>query len=136
MQRVLFLCTANSARSQMAEGILRHLAGDRFEVYSGGTRPSNVSPLAVKVMQELQIDISNHTSKSLDQFVSQPFDYVITVCDNAKEECPVFYGASQQLHWSIDDPADAEGSEDERLRAFRHARDDIHSRIKFFLRDS
>lgn len=136
MQRVLFLCTANSARSQMAEGILRHLAGDRFEVYSGGTRPSNVNPLAVKVMQELQIDISNHTSKSLDQFVSQPFDYVITVCDNAKEECPVFYGARQQLHWSIDDPADAEGSEDERLRAFRHARDDIHSRIKFFLRDS
>ncbi|MFQ5797531.1 MAG: arsenate reductase ArsC [Bacteroidota bacterium] len=133
MVRVLFLCTANSARSQMAEGILRHLAGDRFEIFSAGTNPSKVNPLAIKALGELHIDISDHTSKSLDQFLGQPFDYVITVCDDAKEECPVFHGARQQLRWSIDDPADARGSEEQRLQAFRRARDEIYSRMKSFL---
>ena len=133
MVRVLFLCTANSARSQMAEGILRHLAGDRFEIFSAGTHPSKVNPLAIKALEELHIDISDHTSKSLDQFLGQPFDYVITVCDNAKEECPIFHGALQQLHWSIDDPAEAQGSEEQPLQAFRRARDEIYSRMKSFL---
>ncbi|MEE9186953.1 MAG: arsenate reductase ArsC [Bacteroidota bacterium] len=133
MIRVLFLCTANSARSQMAEGILRHLAADRFEVLSAGTHPSAVNPLAIKTMQELQIDISHHVSKSLDQFIDQQFDYVVTVCDRAKEECPVFHGARRRLHWSIDDPADVRGLEEQRLEAFRRARDEIGSKIKSFL---
>ena len=133
MIRVLFLCTANSARSQMAEGILRHLAADRFEVLSAGTHPITVNPLAIKTMQELQIDISHHVSKSLDEFIDQQFDYVVTVCDRAKEECPVFHGARRRLHWSIDDPADVRGSEEQRLEAFRRARDEIESKIKSFL---
>lgn len=117
----------------MAEGILRHLAADRFEVFSAGTHPSTVNPLAIKTMQELQIDISHHVSKSLDEFIDEQFDYVVTVCDRAKEECPLFHGARQRLHWSIDDPADVRGSEEQRLDAFRRARDEIGSKIKSFL---
>lgn len=133
MARLLFLCTANSARSQMAEGLLRHYAGDRFEVFSAGTHPSELNPLAIRAMKEVKIDISNHTSKPLDRFLGEPFDYIITVCDRAKEECPVFHGARHQLHWSIDDPADAQGSEEQRLQAFRRSRDEIKARIKLFL---
>ncbi len=136
MARVLFLCTANSARSQMAEGLLRHLAGDRFEVFSAGTRPTEVNHHAIKALEELRIDISGQKSKSVDQFLDQAFDYVITVCDKAKEECPVFHGAGHQLHWSIDDPADARGSEQQRLQAFRQARDEIEARIKAFLAEN
>lgn len=123
MKRVLILCTGNSARSQMAEGLLRHLAGDRFEVFSAGTKPTRVRPEAVAVMRELEIDISSQRSRGVDEFAGQDFDYVITVCDNAKESCPVFSGRTQRIHWSIEDPAAAEGSEEQRLVAFRRTRD-------------
>jgi arsenate reductase len=131
-QRVLILCTGNSARSQMAEGLLRRRAGDRYDVFSAGTRPSQVRPEAISVMRELGIDISGHRSKSVDEFAGQPFDYVITVCDNAKESCPVFTGEARRIHWSFEDPAAVQGSEDERLRAFRHVRDQIRERIATF----
>src|ERR1041385_7696158 len=104
-KRVLILCTGNSARSQMAEGILRDLAGDRFDVESAGIEPSHVRPEAIEAMREIGIDISSHRSKSVDEFVDQQFDYIITVCDNAKETCPVFPGNAKRIHWSFDDPA-------------------------------
>ena len=129
-KRVLILCTGNSARSQMAEGLLRHDAGSRFEVYSAGTIKSFVRPQAIAVMEEIGIDISGHRSKSVDEFTGQEFDYVITVCDNAKESCPVFPGNTQRIHWSFDDPADAEGSEEDKLGIFRRVRDEIRERLK------
>ena len=132
MQRVLILCTGNSARSQMAEGLLRHDAGDRFEVFSAGTRPSQVRPEAVAAMREIGIDISSHRSKSVDEFQAQRFDTVITVCDEARESCPVFSAATRRLHWSIEDPAAVEGPEDERLAAFRRIRDEIRGRLQEF----
>jgi arsenate reductase (thioredoxin) len=128
--RVLFLCTHNSARSQMAEGLLRHLAGDRFEVYSAGTEATFVRPQAIKVMSEIGIDISGQKSKTLEEYLGQPFDYVITVCDAANEACPVFPGAKRRLHWSFEDPAAAVGSEEERLGVFRSVRDNIGEHIK------
>ena len=128
-QRVLILCTGNSARSQMAEGLLRHDAGDRFDVFSAGTRPANVRPEAITVMQELGIDIAGHRSKSVDEFAGQGFDYVVTVCDNAKASCPVFPGTTT-IHWSFDDPAAVEGSEKQRLAAFRHVRDELRDRLR------
>ena len=130
---VLFLCTGNSARSQMAEGLLRHFAGKRFEVASAGTHPAGLNPAAVAVMRELGIDISHHRSKKMDAFLGRRFDYVITVCDRAKETCPVFPAASSLLHWSFGDPAVAHGSAEERLAVFRRARDDIAQRIRGFL---
>jgi arsenate reductase len=132
-KRVLILCTGNSARSQMAEGLMRHEGGDRFEVFSAGTKPSTVRPEAIAVMNEIEIDISGHRSKSVDEFVAQPLDLVITVCDNAKESCPVFPGTTKRLHWPFEDPAAIQGSEDERRAAFRRIRDQIHGRIKLFL---
>jgi arsenate reductase len=132
-KRVLILCTGNSARSQMAEGLLRHLAGARFEVASAGVSPSHVRPEAIKVMQEIGIDISGHHSKSVDEFVGQEFDYVITVCDNANEQCPIFPGKTQRLHWSFDDPAAAQGEEETRLRVFRRVRDEIRQRLQLFV---
>jgi arsenate reductase len=129
-ERVLFLCTGNSARSQMAEGILRHLAGDRFEVFSAGTKPSVVNPLAIAAMSEIGIDISSHRSKHVNECFGKSIDTVITVCDNAKETCPIFPGVQQQLHWSFEDPAAAQGSEEERLACFRKIRDRIYGRIK------
>ncbi|MGC8793838.1 MAG: arsenate reductase ArsC [Bryobacteraceae bacterium] len=131
--RVLFLCTGNSARSQMAEGLLRHLGGDRFEVASAGTHPGSVRPEAIAVMRELGVDISHHRSKSLDEFLGQPFDYVITVCDQARQSCPVFPGLAERIHWSIEDPAAAQGSEAERLEVFRRAREELRRRIEEFL---
>ncbi len=128
--RVLFLCTHNSARSQMAEGLLRHFAGDRFEVYSAGTEATVVRPQAIKVMNEIRIDISRQQSKTLEGYLMQPFDYVITVCDAANEACPVFPGAKQRLQWSFEDPAAAVGSEEERLRVFRSVRDNIREHIE------
>jgi arsenate reductase len=128
-QRVLILCTGNSARSQMAEGLLRHDSGDRFDVFSAGTRPTQVRPEAITVMQELGIDISGHRSKSVDEFAGHDFDYVVTVCDNAKASCPVFPGTTT-IHWSFDDPAAVEGSEDERLAAFRHVRDELRAHLR------
>lgn len=133
--RLLFLCTGNSARSQMAEGLLRHEAGDRFEVFSAGTHPSLVRPEAIAVMNEIGVDISGHRSKSIDEFKSQDLDTVITVCDNANETCPVFPGKTQRLHWPFEDPAPVEGTEEHRHDAFRKTRDRIHARIKVFLRE-
>jgi len=132
-QRVLILCTGNSARSQMAEGLLRELAGDRMDVWSAGSRPSTVNPLAIAAMRERGIDISSHRSKHLDQFRTQPFDTVITVCDNAAESCPVFPGPARRIHWSFPDPAAAEGSEAERLAVFREVRDGIEARLREWL---
>ena len=129
-QRVLILCTGNSARSQMAEGLLRHDAGDRFEVFSAGTKPTHVRPEAITVMQELGIDISCHRSKSVDDFAGQDFDYVVTVCDNAKASCPVFPAGTRQIHWSFDDPAAVEGSREERLAAFRRIRSELRERLR------
>jgi arsenate reductase len=128
--KVLFLCTHNSARSQIAEGLLRHLAGDRFEVMSAGTEATHVRPLAVRAMDELGIDISDQESKTLNRYLGDTFDYVITVCDDANETCPVFPGAKRRLHWSFGDPAQAMGSEEERLRVFQSVRDEIRERIE------
>jgi arsenate reductase (thioredoxin) len=133
MQRVLILCTGNSARSQMAEGLLRHDGGNSFDVSSAGTKPTRVRPEAVTAMREIGIDISGHRSKSVEQFAGQPFDYVITVCDNAKETCPVFPAQTKRIHWSIEDPAALQGSEDERMAAFRHARDELRERLRGFV---
>src|SRR6266516_1876894 len=129
-QRILFICTHNSARSQMAESLLRHLDGDRFEVYSAGTEATQVRPLAIEVMRELDIDISGQQSKTLDRYVGEPFDKVITVCDTAAEACPVFPGAKEQLHWSFPDPSKATGSEEEQLAVYRSVRDAIRARIE------
>jgi len=130
--RVLILCTGNSARSQMAEGLLRHDAGNVYEVFSAGTKPSHVRPEAVAVMREVGIDISGHRSKSVDEFAGQDFDYVITVCDNAKESCPLFPAKTKRVHWSIEDPAAVQGTEEEALAAFRRARDELRARLQAF----
>jgi len=131
-QRILILCTGNSARSQIAEGLLRHEAGDRFEVFSAGTKPGQVRPEAVAVMRELGIDISGHRSKHVDEFADQPFDYILTVCDNAKESCPIYPGHTNRLHRSFDDPAAVQGSEPERLAVFRRVRDEIRDYLRTF----
>ena len=128
--RVLFLCAHNSARSQMAEGMLRNLAEDRFEVMSAGTEATHLRRQAIKVMNEIGIDISGQESKSLGRYLGQPFDYVITVCDEANEACPVFAGAKNRLHWSLEDPSRADGSEDERLAIYRRVREEIRERIE------
>ena len=127
--RVLFLCTHNSARSQMAEGYLRHASAGRFEVHSAGTEAAHVRPPAIEVMRELGIDISNQTSKTLDRYVDQEFDYVVTVCDEANQACPVFPNARRRLHWSLPDPSKATGTDAERLVTYRNVRDEILKRI-------
>jgi arsenate reductase len=119
----------------MAEGLLRHDAGNRFEVWSAGTRPSQVRAEAIAAMREVGIDISGQRSKSVDEFVGQAFDYVITVCDNAKETCPVFPATTKRIHWSIKDPAAAQGSEEERLAEFRRVRDQLRSILCQFAQD-
>jgi arsenate reductase (thioredoxin) len=131
--RVLVLCTHNSARSQMAEGLLRALAPDRFEVATAGTEATRVHPLAIRAMDELGIDLGGHTSKTLDRFLAEPWDYVITVCDTANERCPVFPGAAMRLHWGFDDPSAARGTEEERLAEFRRVRDAIATRLRSWL---
>ena len=131
-KRVLILCTGNAARSQMAEGLLRHDAGERCEVESAGTKPGIVRPEAIDVMKELGIDISKHKSKHVDEFQGQKFDVVITVCDNAKEACPVFFGEATRLHQSFDDPAALQGSEAERLALFRRVRDELRVYLREF----
>jgi arsenate reductase (thioredoxin) len=132
--RVLFLCTGNSCRSHMAEGFLQARGGDKFEAFSAGAKPTGyVHPLAIKAMAEVGIDISTHTSKHLDVFDGQKFDYLITVCDSAREACPTYAGAENQLHWSFDDPAHAPGTEEEKMRVFRRVRDEIRQRIQQFL---
>lgn len=132
-QRVLILCTGNSARSQMAEGLLRNMAGDRFEVFSAGVAPSSVRPEAIEAMREIGIDISGHRSISVDEFTDQVFDYIITVCDNARESCPVFPGRANRIHWSFDDPAAVEGNHETRLAAFRRVRTEIEERLTNFV---
>jgi arsenate reductase (thioredoxin) len=132
-QRVLILCTGNSARSPMAEGLLRHDGGANFVVESAGVEPSFVRTEAIEVMRELGIDISGHRSKSVDEFAGQPFDYVITVCDNANQNCPIFPAATQHIHWSVEDPAAVDGDEQTRLQAFRNARDELRGRLSEFI---
>ncbi len=127
--KVLILCTGNSARSQMAEGLLRVLAGGGIEVHSAGTRPSQVNPLAVEAMGELGIDITAQRSKSVEEFAGQQFDLVITVCDNARAACPVFPGAPRKIHWGYPDPAAVEGTHEEKLQAFRAVRDDLKAKL-------
>jgi arsenate reductase len=132
-QRVLFLCTGNSARSQMAEGLLRHFAGDRFEVFSAGTRPAGLNPNVVTVMAELGIGIAGSRSKSVDEFAGERFDYVFTVCDNAKESCPIFSGGGKRLHESFVDPAATPA--DQQPEVFRKVRDQIADRLNKFVRE-
>ena len=133
--RVLILCTANSARSQMAEGLLRHDAGGSFEVASAGTHPGRVRPEAIQVMQELGIDLSGHRAKHVDEFAGAPFDYVITVCDHANENCPIYPGHGTRLHHAFDDPAAVSGSEEERLASFRRVREEIRTFLREFVRE-
>ena len=132
MERILVLCTGNSARSQMAEGLLRSALGGRFEIHSAGSKPGHVRPEAIAVMRELGIDISGHRSKHLDEFRGTEFRYVITVCDHAAETCPVFPGIAERIHWSFEDPAAVQGDEAERLAAFRRIRDQIATRVRSF----
>ena len=131
-KRVLFLCTHNSARSQMAEGLLRKIGKDHFEVFSAGTEKTRVHPLAIRAMNDVGVDISGQRSKTLQEFAGQHFDYVITVCDRANESCPVFPNDTERIHWSFEDPTAVEGTEDQRLRAFRTVRDAIQSRLRIF----
>ena len=131
-KRVLILCTGNSARSQMAEGLLRHDAGERFEVASAGTKANFVRPEAIAVMREVGIDITGQRSKNVDEFQGQDFDYVITVCDNARETCPVFFGKAEKLHHDFEDPAAFTGSEQERLAVFRRVRDQLRAYLRDF----
>ena len=134
-KRILVLCTGNSARSQMGEGLFRHLGGAGYEVFSAGTKPGSVRPEAIAVMREIGIDISGHRSKSVDELAGQSFDYAITVCDNARDNCPVFPAGTVHVHWSLEDPAAVEGSEPERLAAFRRIRGQLHERVKAFFLD-
>lgn len=134
-RRVIFVCTHNSARSQMAEGLLRAWGGERYEVLSAGTEATRVRPEAIAVMRELGIDISRHTSKTLEPFIGERFDWLVTVCDQAREACPTLPGVTNQLHWSVDDPSGVDGDEAARLAAFRAARDDLAGRVRAFLAD-
>lgn len=131
---VLFLCTGNSARSQMAEGLLRHLAGTQFEAFSAGTKPAGLNPAAVAAMRTIGVDITGQRSKHVDEFLNSRFDYVVTVCDRAKEECPLFPGATRMLHWTFDDPAAAQGSLADRQQVFDRVRDEIRDHLTDFLK--
>ena len=131
-RRILFVCTHNSARSQMAEGMLRRWNGDDFDVLSAGTEVSTVRPEAIAVMAEIGIDITGHRSTSVEEFLGERFDWVITVCDQARQNCPVFPGVEQTAHWSVEDPSEATGDEDLRLQVFRRVRDDLRNRIHVF----
>lgn len=127
---VLILCTGNSARSQMAEGLFRHMAGDRFEVASAGTQPNTVRPEAIQAMKEIGISLEGHRSKSVEEFVGKPIDYVITVCDNAKESCPIFPAATSRMHWPFQDPPPPhEGTDEQRMAIFRMVRDQMKARL-------
>ena len=131
-KKILVICTGNSARSQMAEGFLKHYKKD-WEIYSAGTQPVGLNPIAVGVMSEKGIDISGYKSKHIDLFSNMKFDYVITVCDNAKESCPVFPGNAEYIHWSLKDPAAADGTKEEKLNAFRKIRDEINNKVLGFI---
>ncbi len=135
-KRVLFICTANSCRSQMAEGIVRHYLGDNVEAFSAGIAPTSVHPRAIQAMREIGIDISGQRSKGIDEFGGQQFDYVITLCDSANEQCPLFFGGVKKIHMGFDDPVTAAGSEEEIMAAFRRVRDEIKNRLlEFFAKE-
>src|SRR4030042_5509008 len=134
VKKVIFLCTGNSARSQMAEGLMNHLSHEEWKVQSAGIFPSYVHPLAIRVMEEIGIDISQQTSKSMDQFANDKFDFVITLCDHAAQFCPTFGGQGKRLHWPFEDPAGATGTTEERLVVFRRIRDGIKTKIEEFLK--
>jgi arsenate reductase len=134
VKKVLFLCTGNSARSQIAEGLMKTLGAGQWEVRSGGVFPTYVHPLAIRVMEEIGIDISRQTSKSMDEFVQDRFDCVITLCDHAAASCPTFPGGGKMLHWPLEDPVSAIGTIEERLLAFRRARDELKARIEELLK--
>jgi arsenate reductase (thioredoxin) len=133
--RVLILCTANSARSQMAEGLLRELGGEKVEAFSAGSEPSRVNPYAIEAMAARGIDISSHRSKSLQEYIQQPFDYVITVCDNAAESCPLFPGKAQRIHWSFPDPAAVQGNHEDILASFVTVRDGLETKFSEFVKN-
>ena len=133
--RVLFLCTGNSARSQMAEALLRHLGGNRFEAHSAGLDPKGMNPLTVEALAEIGLDTEGQSSKNLQIYLGQTFDHVITVCDHANEKCPAWPGKTQRHHWSFEDPAAATGTHEEQLKVFRKIRDQISARIKAWLQD-
>jgi arsenate reductase len=132
-KRVLFLCTHNSCRSQMAEGLANHFLGDRFQAFSAGTEATQVNPLASRVMLELGIDLSRHRSKTMDEFVGAKFDYVITLCGDANEKCPLFFGGVKREHIGFDDPSRLKGSDNEVLPEYRRVRDEIRQRLTQFL---
>jgi arsenate reductase len=135
MKKVLFICTHNSARSQMAEGLINHDLTGKVQAFSAGTEPSFVHPLAIAAMKEVGIDISRHRSKSIDEFVEEKFDFVITLCDHAAESCPIFFGGVQRIHMGFPNPAAVSGSQEERLGAFRKVRDQIRTQLVEFLSD-
>ncbi|MFI5054557.1 MAG: arsenate reductase ArsC [Acidimicrobiia bacterium] len=131
--RVLFVCTGNSARSQLAEALLREFGGTEFAAFSAGTEPRGVNPFTIRVLGERGVDWSTARSKSVDEFLDEPFDYVITVCDRARQSCPVFPGEHNSLHWGLDDPAEAEGTDEEKLAAFRRTETEISIRLRPFI---
>ena len=133
MKRVLFICTHNSARSQMAEGLVNHDLAGKVQAFSAGTEPSSVNPLVIAAMKEVGIDISRHRSKSIDEFSDEKFDFVITLCDHAAESCPVFFGSTQRMHMGFPDPAVVTGTEEEKLSFFRKLRDQIRKEVADFL---
>ena len=132
-KRILFLCTHNSCRSQMAEGLINHFLGDRYQAFSAGTEATRVNPLAARVMAEIGIDLAKHRSKTMDEFVSETFDYVITLCGDANEKCPLFFGGVQRVHLGFDDPSRLPGSDDEVLPEYRRVRDEIRKQLTDFL---
>jgi arsenate reductase (thioredoxin) len=132
-ERVLFICTGNRARSQMAEGLLRHAAGDRFDVYSAGTTPSGISDLTIEVMREVGVDVSGQRSKSVDEYAGESFHHIITVCDSARQVCPIFPGDGERLHWDVEDPSDTEARGVPLTEAFRRAREEIRKRVEEFV---
>jgi len=136
MKRVLFVCTHNSARSQMAEGLVSHDLAGKIQAFSAGTEPSQVNPLAVAALEEIGIDISRYKSKSLDEFKDEKFDFVITLCDHAAETCPVFFGGTKRIHMGFEDPSAAVGSEEEKLSFFRRIRDEIREKVVRFLQEN
>ena len=131
--KVIFICTGNSCRSQMAEGLLRDMAGDRFEIFSAGSHPSRLHPASIIVMAELEIDISNHSADSIDKYLDKDIDIVITVCDNARQVCPVFPGNVKRIHWSIDDPFHGWGAEPSDLIPYRETRENLKDRLESFI---
>ena len=132
--KVIFVCTGNSCRSQMAEGLLRHIDDDRFEVFSAGTTPSRVHPMSIRVMKEIGLDISTHTSDPLDKYFGYGIDYVITLCDNAREFCPTFPGDAKKIHWSIDDPFRSWKNDHKIVGRYRKARDEIQEHLEQFIK--